>query len=90
MANHVAHRRLFIVAEHLTVDCDQTACDRCEAAHHDGIQFGIGHRRNIGSDEQRRFSLTEEDVGGSRKTLRAACSQESLENPRHRGNDFLE
>ena len=40
------------------------AGDGGEAADHDGEEFGTGHPRDVGADDERGFGLADEDIGG--------------------------
>ncbi len=55
--------------------------DRGKAPHHDRIQLGHRHPRDIGTNRQRGFGLSHENIRGGRQAFRTAGPQSPLHDP---------
>ena len=64
------------LAEHLDIGRHDAAGDGGHAADHDRHELGLGHRADVGLDQQRRLGLADEDVGRGGERLGARGAHE--------------
>ena len=75
---------------HAGVDGKHAASNGGHTADHHGHDFAAGHAWQVRLDDERRFGLAHEDVGGAAEAFAAAGAHDALHHPRHALYDFLQ